>query len=113
MARDTRAATAASPRPAEFDLLYAHPYPFNSTPAGGAMSHVRGFLHGLVESSATCKIYSGISLGFTGFDSKAIPAKRRFAFFTEAETLVYNWHFARRVQQDLGDRRVRAIYQRH
>ena len=70
MARDARAATSASARPAEIDLLYAHPYPFSFTPAGGAMSHVRGVLQGLVESSATCKIYSGTSLGFTGFDSK-------------------------------------------
>jgi glycosyltransferase involved in cell wall biosynthesis len=95
------------------DLAYLYPYPLDTSLAGGALSHVRGFLAGVAASGARSEIFSGRSLPVREFALHLIPAKRRFFLFHESRMLSYNLRFAFKVSKLLRGRRVGAFYQRH
>src|ERR1700739_1714593 len=50
-------ATAGDP-----EVAYLIPTPANMGSAGGAISHIRGFLHGLKAAGVTCGVFSGAAL---------------------------------------------------
>ena len=109
----------ASPRRAQWrqdanlDVAYLYPYPLDTSQAGGALSHIKGFLAGLVSVGASCEIFSGRSLPVQDFAVHPVPIKRRFFLFHESRMLSYNVRFALTVKKFLRGRQVRALYQRH
>ncbi|HEX8814533.1 MAG TPA: glycosyltransferase [Terriglobales bacterium] len=107
------AAVNANRRPQEIDLAYLYPFPLDKAIAGGAMSHVEGFLSGLVLAGGTCEIFSGRPLPGRHFTEHAIPAKRRFYLLRESLALSYNLRFVFAVRKLLRGRNVGAVYQRH
>lgn len=100
-------------RDVNLDLAYLYPYPLDTSLAGGALSHVRGFLAGIASAGASCEIFSGRSLPVRDFAVRVIPAKRRFFLFHESRMLSYNLRFAIIVKKLLRGRHVGAYYQRH
>jgi len=95
------------------DVLYLFPYPLNAVTAGGASSHIRGFLGGLAANHATCRIFSGTSLPVEAYGADLVPAQRRAFVFWESAMLAYNFGFAKAVRQRLGTERPSLLYQRH
>jgi glycosyltransferase involved in cell wall biosynthesis len=106
-------APGQQPQDLNLDLAYLYPYPLDTSLAGGAMSHVKGFLGGVAVAGARCEIYSGRPLPVEDFSTHLIPAKRRFFLFYESRMLSYNLRFALKVKNLLRGRRVGALYQRH
>ena len=97
----------------DLDVAYLYPYPWHRPGPGGAMSHIRGFLGGLVEQDVRCEVFSGGPLPIQEFPSDVIPSTRQFFLFWEAAMLAYNLRFAAQVRRCLAVRRVRTFYQRH
>jgi glycosyltransferase involved in cell wall biosynthesis len=94
-------------------FAYLYPFPLDMSLAGGAMSHVKGFLGGLAAAGATCEVFSGRSLPIREFPVHVIPATRRLFLFHESKLLSYNVRFALAVRRFLRERRGRVLYQRH
>lgn len=84
----------------EVGYLIASPASVGS--AGGAISHIRGFLYGLKAAGITCRVFSGTALAQDAFDNEIIPPRSRSYFFWGAVTLSYNFVFARGVQRALA-----------
>ncbi len=101
-------ASAGSP-----EVAYLIPTPANMGSAGGAISHIRGFLNGVKTTGVTCRVFSGNLLAQDAFASEVIPGVSRPYFFWGAVMLSYNFLFARGVRQSLGSSRPRFLYQRH
>jgi glycosyltransferase involved in cell wall biosynthesis len=101
-------ATAGDP-----EVAYLIPTPANLGSVGGAMSHIRGFLHGLKAAGVTCRVFSGTALAQDAFTTEVMPAVNRPYFFWGAVMLPYNFVFARRVKQSFGSSRPHFLYQRH
>jgi glycosyltransferase involved in cell wall biosynthesis len=81
--------------------------------AGGALSHVAGFLSGALHHRAKCEIFSGRPFPFTLFPVHEYPNRRRWYLFRESLALSYNQRFADAVAADLGNKRPSFLYQRH
>jgi glycosyltransferase involved in cell wall biosynthesis len=99
--------------PTALDTVFLYPFPMDRAEAGGAMSHVEGFLSGLVNRLASCEIFSGRPLPITFFPVHEYPNRRRWYLFRESQALSYNLQFVDRAEQELGQRRPSFIYQRH
>jgi glycosyltransferase involved in cell wall biosynthesis len=97
----------------DLSLIYLYPYPLDLTLAGGALSHVKGFLGGLVANCARCEIFSGKPLPVKEFPVHLVPAKRRLFLFRESKLLSYNFRFALTVCRRLRGCQAGALYQRH
>jgi len=97
----------------ELHLAYLYPYPLDMARAGGAHSHVKGFVSGVASAAATCEVFSGRSLSVQAFPLHVIPARRRWFLFRESLLLSYNFNFVLAVIKLLRDRSVGALYQRH
>jgi len=95
------------------DLAYLYPYPLDTSLAGGALSHVKGFLAGGASAGARCEVFSGRSLPVQDFTTHLVPAKRRFFLFHESRMVSYNLRFAFTVSKLLRGHRVGTLYQRH
>jgi len=95
------------------DVAFLYPFPMDRAEAGGAMSHVKGFLTGLAQRSARCEIFSGRSLPLTIFPVHELPNRRRRYVFRESLALSYNWRFVAGVQERLGGSKPAFLYQRH
>jgi glycosyltransferase involved in cell wall biosynthesis len=95
------------------DVAYLFPYPLNAVIAGGAVSHIRGFLGGLSENHKSCQIFSGTPLPVETYPVQLIPAGRKTYIFWESLMLSYNGHFAREVCAQLRENRPKVLYQRH
>jgi glycosyltransferase involved in cell wall biosynthesis len=113
MLRTTRRSISADWQPQGLDLFYLYPYPLNFPLAGGAVSHVTGFLGGLSSCRAHCEIFSGTTLPPNEFSVHLVPAKRRLFFFRESKLLSYNVRFVVTVWRRLRGRRAGFLYQRH
>ena len=98
---------------ADLDLAYLYPYPLDTAQAGGALSHVKGFLSGVSSCGASCEIFSGRSLPVPAFPVHVVPGKRRWFLFRESLMLSYNVRFVLAVREFLRGRVVAALYQRH
>ena len=106
--------TGKSIRGAPAEIAYLYPYPLNREVAGGAITHMRGFLGGLADSTASCTIFSGCSFPFVlPFPVLNVPLRRRRFLFWESRVLSYNWAFTKQVRKQLGARIPSALYQRH
>ncbi|MGC2108283.1 MAG: glycosyltransferase family 4 protein [Candidatus Korobacteraceae bacterium] len=103
----------AKQQPGTFDVAYLFPYPLNAVIAGGAVSHIRGFLGGLAANGDTCRIFSGVSLPVDTYPTKLIPVRRKAYIFWESSMLSYNFRFAREVQARLVQQKPSVLYQRH
>jgi glycosyltransferase involved in cell wall biosynthesis len=97
----------------DLDLAYLYPYPLDAAPAGGSLSHVRGFLGGMAASARKCEIFSGRPLQVSDFPLHVIPRKRKLFLFRESFALSYNLRFVRVVCSFLRNRSTTALYQRH
>jgi glycosyltransferase involved in cell wall biosynthesis len=97
----------------EPEVAYLIPNPASMGAAGGAISHIRGFLHGLKTIGITCRVFSGTALAQDAFQNEIIPAKSRPHFLSGAVLLSYNFVFVRGVQRYLARSRPRFLYQRH
>ena len=97
----------------EPEVAYLIPNPANMGAAGGAISHIRGFLHGLKTMGVTCRVFSGTALAQDAFKNEVITAKRRPHFLSGAILLSYNFVFVRAVERYLARSRPRFLYQRH
>ena len=97
----------------DMDLAYLYPYPLDAAMAGGALSHIEGFLSGVAASGSRCEVFSGRTFPFERAPINVIPVKRRLFLFRESLMLSYNLRFALSVRNLLRGRTVRALYQRH
>jgi glycosyltransferase involved in cell wall biosynthesis len=95
------------------EVAYLIPTPASMGSVGGAISHIRGFLHGLKAAGVECRVFSGTALAQDTFANEVIRADNRPYFFWGAVTLSYNFVFARGVKKRLGSSRPRFLYQRH
>jgi glycosyltransferase involved in cell wall biosynthesis len=95
------------------DVAFLYPFPMDRAEAGGAMSHVKGFLTGLAQRSAKCEIFSGRPLSMAGFPVREIPNRRRWYVFRESVAVSYNRAFVAGVKELLGERKPTFLYQRH
>jgi glycosyltransferase involved in cell wall biosynthesis len=99
--------------PSGLDAAFLYPFPQDRAEAGGAMSHVKGFLSGLARRSAGSEVFSGRALPETFFRTHEYPNRRHLYIFRESAALSYNRYFARVVERDLAGRRPSFVYQRH
>jgi glycosyltransferase involved in cell wall biosynthesis len=97
----------------EPEVAYLIPSPASMGTAGGAISHIRGFLHGLKTTGITCRVFSGTPLAQDAFNNEVITATTRPHFFSGAVLLSYNFVFVRGVERSLARSRPRFLYQRH
>ncbi len=95
------------------EVAYLIPSPASMGTAGGAISHIRGFLHGLKTIGISCRVFSGSALAQDAFKNEIIPAKSRPYFLSGAVLLSYNFVFIRGVERSLTASRPRFFYQRH
>ena len=98
---------------AEGLIAYLSPYPLARPSVGGARSHMRGFLSGLAEQGASCRIFTAHPLAADIFPETLVLTRSRPFLFPEASLLSYNWRFARSVRAHLKGAPVRSLYQRH
>jgi glycosyltransferase involved in cell wall biosynthesis len=97
----------------DIDFAYLYPFPLDKALAGGAMSHVEGFLSGLAMAGGNCEIFSGRSLPGRHFKEHVIPTRRSLYLLRESLTLSYNLRFVVAVKKLLRGRQIGAVYQRH
>lgn len=95
------------------DLAYLFPYPLVKDFSGGAASHIRGVLGGMVANGASCEIFAGAHLPMDMFPERIIPSKRRLFLFWETTMLSYSLRFAREVRRLLATNRPSLLYARH
>jgi glycosyltransferase involved in cell wall biosynthesis len=95
------------------EVAYLIPTPANMGMVGGAISHIRGFLHGLKAAGVDCRVFSGTALAQDAFANEIVRAFDRPYFFWGAVMLSYNFVFERAVRNNLGSSRPRFLYQRH
>jgi glycosyltransferase involved in cell wall biosynthesis len=94
------------------DLAFLYPSQAGLDAPGGALTHVTGFLSGLIEEGARSAVFSGRPLG-TACDVHHISQSRRLHLFREATTLSYNIRFISAARKLLGQKKPRLLYQRH
>jgi len=102
-----------SREPGTPDVGYLFPYPLNAVTAGGAVSHIRGYLGGLAANHSTCRIFSGTALPVDVYPVELVPARRKAYIFWESLMLSYNLRFAREVRARMQRQRPGLLYQRH
>ncbi len=103
---------ALTESPTESDVVFLYPFSLGQVEAGGANTHITGFLSGLSRCSAPCRIFSGRPIPTKSFPVREVPYRRRFYLFRESLALSYNAYFVREVEKDLGCI-PSFIYQRH
>jgi glycosyltransferase involved in cell wall biosynthesis len=94
------------------DVAFLCPSQAGLDTPGGALTHVTGFLSGLVQEGARAAVFSGQPLQ-GACDVHYISASRRSHLFREAAALAYNIQFILAVRKLLRQKRARLLYQRH
>jgi glycosyltransferase involved in cell wall biosynthesis len=96
------------------NVAYLFPFPLTAVAAGGAVSHIRGFLGGLASNHTPCRIFSGTPLPTDSYPVELIPARGKLSVFWESKMLSYNFLFATQVQKELREQPPPSLlYQRH
>jgi len=95
------------------EVAYLIPSLASMGTAGGAISHIRGFLHGLKTVGVSCRVFSGAALAQDVFENEVLTAERRPYFLLGAVMLSYNFLFVRGVRRHLARSHPRFLYQRH
>jgi glycosyltransferase involved in cell wall biosynthesis len=99
-------------RVSPLDLAFLFPSQAGLDVPGGALTHVTGFLSGLVQEGARTAAFSGRPLQ-TACDVHHISASCHLHLFREAATLSYNIRFIAAARKLLTHKRARLLYQRH
>jgi glycosyltransferase involved in cell wall biosynthesis len=107
-----RLAREPKTRRGQLDLAYLYPSPLGLDGPGGALTHVTGFVSGLVQEGARLEVFSGRPLE-TECDVHHIPGSCHLHLFREAVTLSYNIWFIVAIRKLLAQKRARLLYQRH
>lgn len=107
-----RLGSAPEERAGLIDLAFLYPSQAGLDAPGGALTHVTGFLSGLMQEGARSAVFSGRPLQ-TACDMHHIPQSRRPHLFREAATLSYNIRFVVAARKLLAQKRPRLLYQRH
>ena len=107
-----RLASEPKIRRGQLDLAYLYPSPLGLDGPGGALTHVTGFLSGLVEEGARVEIFSGGAVETT-CAVHHIPGSRRLRLCREAAALSYNMRFIAATRKLLAQKGTRLLYQRH
>lgn len=94
------------------DLAFLYPSQAGLNAPGGALTHVTGFLSGLVGEGARAIIVTGQPVQ-TECDVHQIPGSHRLHLFREAATLSYNISFIAAARRILARKRPHLLYQRH
>jgi glycosyltransferase involved in cell wall biosynthesis len=94
------------------DLAFLYPSQAGLDAPGGALTHVTGFLSGLMQEGARSAVLSGRPLQ-TACDVHHISDSRCPHLFREAATLSYNMRFIADARKLLAQKRPRLLYQRH
>jgi glycosyltransferase involved in cell wall biosynthesis len=94
------------------DLAFLYPAQAGLDAPGGALTHVTGFLSGLMQEGAQSAVLSGRPLQ-TACDVHLIPDTRCPHLFREAATLSYNMRFIADARKLLAQKKPRVLYQRH
>jgi glycosyltransferase involved in cell wall biosynthesis len=94
------------------DLAFLYPSQAGLDAPGGALTHVTGFLSGVVQERASCDVFSGRPLQVP-FEVHHISGSRRLHLFREAATLSYNFRFISTARKFLAQKTARLLYQRH
>ncbi len=94
------------------DLAFLYPSQAGLDAPGGALTHVTGFLSGLVQEGARCVVFSGRPLQ-AACDVHHLSGSRHLHLFREAATLSYNIRFISAARKLLVQKRARLLYQRH
>ncbi len=105
-------ATKPQARQGQLDLAYLYPSPTGLDAPGGALTHVTGFLSGLVREGARLTVFSGRPVE-TACDVHHVQGSRRLCLCREAAILSYNLRFVAAARRLLAGTRVRLLYQRH
>src|SRR6185437_5799369 len=96
----------------QLDLAFLCPFQAGLDTPGGALTHVTGFLSGLVQEGARAEVFSGRPLQ-TACEVHKIPGSRPFHLLREAASLSYNFRFIAAARKPLAKKRPRLLYQRH
>src|SRR5258708_38965154 len=99
-------------RVGQLDLAFLYPSQAGLDAPGGALTHVTGFLSGLVQEGARTAVLSGRPL-HAACDVHNISGFRRRHLFREAAALSYNIRFSAAARELLAQKRPRVLYQRH
>jgi glycosyltransferase involved in cell wall biosynthesis len=99
-------------RPGQIDLAYLLLTPIGVNAPGGALTHVTGFLSGLVQERARTALISGQPLR-TGSNVHVVPESHLLHLFREAGALAYNIRFIAAARRFLKGQKPRFLYQRH
>lgn len=94
------------------DVAFLCPSQAGLDTPGGALTHITGFLSGLVQEGARSAVFSGQPLQ-AACDINYISGSRRFHLFREAAALSFNMQFIVAVRKLLKRKRPRFLYQRH
>jgi len=94
------------------DLAFLYPSQAGLDAPGGALTHVTGFLSGLVQDGASCVVFSGRPLR-ASCDVHHISGARHLHLFREVATLSYNIRFISAARKLLAQKTARLLYQRH
>jgi glycosyltransferase involved in cell wall biosynthesis len=94
------------------DLAFLCPFQAGLDTPGGALTHVTGFLSGLMEEGARVAVFSGRPLQ-TACEMHKIPGSRPFHLLREASSLAYNLRFIAAARKPLAKKKPRLLYQRH
>jgi glycosyltransferase involved in cell wall biosynthesis len=100
------------PHESPLDLAFLYPAQTGLDTPGGALSHVSGFLSGLMRERARCVVLSGRPFQ-TVCDLHCISGSRQHHLFRETATLSYNIPFLVAGRKLLAQKRPRLLYQRH
>ncbi len=99
-------------RVSPLDLAFLFPSQAGLDVPGGALTHVTGFLSGLVQQGARTAVFSGRPLQ-TACNVHHVSGFRHLHLFREAATLSYNIRFIAAARKLLAHKRARLLYQRH
>ena len=99
-------------RPGLLDLAFLYPSPAGLDAPGGALTHITGFLSGLVQEGARAAVFSGRPLQ-SACEVHNISGSRRLYLFREATALSYNFRFTATARKFLAQKKPRLLYQRH
>ena len=94
------------------DLAFLYPSQRGLDAPGGALTHVTGFLSGLVQEGARSAVFSGQRLQ-TACEVHPISGSSHLHLFREAAALSYNIRFIAAARKLLAQKRARLLYQRH
>ena len=105
-------ASEPAARQSQLDLAYLYPSPAGLEGPGGALTHVTGFLSGLLREGASLTLFSGRPVE-TACDVHHVPDSSRLCLCREAALLSYNLRFVASARRLLARKKARVLYQRH